>query len=67
MLKLEVSDNGNGVGQPGAVSEGVGLSNTRARLRTLYGVAHSFELANRPEGGLRVRVTIPFQTAGAAK
>jgi signal transduction histidine kinase len=67
MLRLEVSDNGNGVGQPGAVSEGVGLSNTRARLRTLYGAAHSFELANRPEGGLRVRVTIPFQTAGAAK
>ena len=61
-LTLDVSDNGAGVGDANAVSEGVGLANTRARLRTLYGEAHRFELANRPEGGLRVRLTIPFRT-----
>ena len=33
------------------------------RMRTLYGEAHQFELGNRPEGGLRVRLTIPFRRA----
>ncbi len=61
-LTLEVSDNGAGVADADAVREGVGLSNTRARLRTLYGEAHRFALGNRPEGGLRVRLTIPFRT-----
>jgi sensor histidine kinase YesM len=62
-LTLEVSDNGAGVSDANSLDEGVGLSNTRARLRTLYGEAHRFELGNRPEGGLRVRLTIPFRTA----
>lgn len=61
-LTLVVSDNGAGVSDTDALNEGVGLSNTRARLRTLYGDAHRFELGNRPEGGLRVRLTIPFRT-----
>jgi two-component system, LytTR family, sensor kinase len=62
-LTLDVCDNGAGVSDVSAVSEGVGLSNTRARLRTLYGDAHRFELGNRPEGGLRVRLVIPFRTS----
>jgi len=62
-LTLDVSDNGAGVKDTHAVSEGVGLSNTRARLRTLYGEAHRFELGNRPDGGLRVRLAIPFRRA----
>ena len=66
-LTLDVSDNGAGVSDANSLNEGVGLSNTRARLRTLYGEAHRFELGNRPEGGLRVRVTIPFQTAEKSK
>ena len=62
-LTLDVSDNGAGVSDANSLNEGVGLSNTRARLRTLYREAHRFELGNRPEGGLRVRLTIPFRTA----
>ena len=65
-LTLDVCDNGGGLETAAPLSEGVGLSNTRARLRTLYGEAHQFELANRPEGGLRVRLTIPFRTAEPA-
>jgi LytS/YehU family sensor histidine kinase len=66
-LTLDVSDNGAGVSNANAIREGVGLSNTRARLRTLYGEAHRFEMGNRPEGGLRVRLTIPFHTAEEAR
>ena len=49
-----------GVGGNGAVKEGVGLSNTRARLRELYGETHRFELVRGPAGGVRVEVSIPF-------
>jgi len=60
-LKLEVQDNGGGMADHGASREGVGLSNTRARLKQLYGVAHRFELANSREGGLVVSVRLPFR------
>jgi two-component system LytT family sensor kinase len=42
---------------------GVGLVNTRARLQQLYGPEHVFEIADRPQGGVRVRLEIPFTTA----
>ena len=63
-LRLEVCDNGPGL-QTGAnrsFVKGVGLSNTRARLDQLYGSAHSFEIGNAEEGGVLVRVTIPFHS-----
>jgi len=60
-LLLEVSDNGAGLQGNGPIEEGVGLSNTRARLRELYGPAHQFDLENGPEGGLRVRIRLPFR------
>jgi LytS/YehU family sensor histidine kinase len=58
-LTLEVQDNGGGL-EPSSRGDGVGLSNTRARLRTLYGDAHVFEFLTPAEGGLSVRVTLPF-------
>ena len=61
MLVLEVCDTGAGLGGNGPAEEGVGLSNTRARLRTLYGEAHRFELRDAPGGGWRVWLTIPFR------
>jgi two-component system LytT family sensor kinase len=62
-LTLEVSDNGAGLRQNGPVKEGVGLSNTRARLRELYGSAHRFEMLSGPEGGVRVELEMPFREA----
>jgi LytS/YehU family sensor histidine kinase len=59
-LALVVSDDGAGFGGNGALKEGVGLSNTRARLRELYGAAHRFELVPRKEGGVRIELNIPF-------
>ncbi len=61
-LKLEVQDNGDGLAGNGLSTERVGLSNTRARLKALYGEAHQFELLGTPEGGLLVRLAIPFHT-----
>jgi signal transduction histidine kinase len=62
MLRLEVCDNGKGLkAKPEALTERVGLSNTRARLKELYGSAHQFELCSGPEGGLIARVTIPLR------
>ena len=60
-LALEVCDNGGGLRDHAPAKEGVGLSNTRARLRELYGNAHHFELGSIPGSGLRVHLTIPFR------
>ncbi|MGA2016431.1 MAG: histidine kinase [Opitutaceae bacterium] len=59
-LVLTVSDNGGGVPAGGPPHEGIGLANTRARLAELYGDKQHFELVNRPDGGLCVRMVIPF-------
>jgi sensor histidine kinase YesM len=56
---LTVRDNGAGEPPGGFTREGIGLGNTRARLRELYGDRHRFELANHPEGGLVVRLSLP--------
>ena len=58
-IELVVRDNGGGQPAAGFVREGIGLGNTRARLRELYGDRHRFELANDPSGGLVVRVLLP--------
>jgi LytS/YehU family sensor histidine kinase len=61
-LQLEVRDNGRGLpaAEEGTMKEGLGLSNTRARLKQLYGAEHRFSLCNNPAGGLVVSLTIPF-------
>jgi signal transduction histidine kinase len=61
-LVLTVTDNGGGVPPGGFKREGIGLTNTRARLNELYGPRHGFELANEPAGGLCIRLTLPFTT-----
>jgi signal transduction histidine kinase len=60
-LHLEVRDNGDGLPPNEAPNEGVGLSNTRARLQQLYGNEHQFVFAKAPEGGLAVQMQIPFR------
>jgi signal transduction histidine kinase len=62
-LILTVSDNGSGIPSDGLKREGIGIANTRARLAELYGPRQKFELVNMPEGGLCVRITIPFSTS----
>lgn len=66
-LALTVRDNGLGIpsGDVQNLSEGVGLSNTRRRLRHLYGDGHTFKLSNDQEAGLTVNLVIPFKEAAA--
>jgi len=61
-LHLEVRDNGSGVKQgTGHLIEGVGLSNTRARLQYLYGAQSALSVRNLETGGLMVAAALPFQ------
>ncbi len=64
MLLLKVTDNGSGLppGRVGTTKEGVGLATTRARLERLYGSAYNLVLCNLPEGGVEVRILMPFAT-----
>jgi len=70
-LVLSVADDGPGCpaldGNDLPNGNGVGLVNTRERLRVLYGSDQSFEIRNRPEGGLVVTIVLPFETGGAPR
>jgi len=44
---------------------GVGLANTRERLRVLYGERQSFSIANRQPHGVEVHLRLPFDAAPA--
>ena len=60
-LYLEVRDTGSGRSADTNGPEGIGLTNTRARLARLYGADHHFELAATPAGGAAVRIDIPLR------
>jgi two-component system LytT family sensor kinase len=62
-LQIEVRDNGGGLPKGAAPDEGIGLSNSRARLQQLYGSQARFELNNAPGGGLAVTIAVPWRTA----
>ncbi|HKG21586.1 MAG TPA: histidine kinase [Blastocatellia bacterium] len=66
-LQLNVTDDGPGLAEAERTfpREGVGLSNTRERLRELYGDRQSLTLEAPPSGGLRVEVVIPYKVAPA--
>jgi len=61
-LIVEVSDDGHGpaVLTPRPVSNGVGLRNTRERLKAAYGSAARFTLDQAPEGGAVATLVIPL-------
>ena len=63
-LRLRVVNDGMPDRRP--VVEGVGLSNTRARLKALYGERASFEAKRRDGGGFVVEIRIPLEMKEAA-
>jgi len=60
--RLELSVHDDGPGFPRAIREGVGLRNTRNRLRALYGDHHSLSFS-RNGGETEVRVTLPLSAS----
>jgi two-component system, LytTR family, sensor kinase len=60
VLHLAVHDNGVGISAARNNREGIGLTNTRSRLRELYGDRATLELRNGAESGLVVELTLPF-------
>jgi LytS/YehU family sensor histidine kinase len=62
-LRLQVRDDGPGLAKN--AKRGVGLSNTEARLRQLYGTEQRMELTTPSEGGVLVSIAIPFRAATA--
>jgi two-component system, LytTR family, sensor kinase len=58
-LQLVVRDDGAGIALPH--HEGVGLANTRERLRRLYGEAQSFEVSSTPGRGTCVSLCLPYR------
>ena len=67
-LVMTVRNSGPGIvsapGQDGKSSNGIGLTNTAERLRTLYGDNQRFLTHSLAAGGYEVTIEIPFQKAG---
>jgi two-component sensor histidine kinase len=64
-LELMVRDDGAGV-VDSPPAGGRGLTNTRNRLRQLYGERHSVRITTPSNGGFVVELTIPFRAASNA-
>ena len=59
VLTLRIADDGRGLPPDAALTEGIGLRNTRRRLEELYGASARLEVTSRDGGGTEVIVTIP--------
>jgi len=66
-LQIQVRDNGHGVAGSEPVREGVGLSNTRTRLKQLYGERFALVLSNEPDRGFVVTIALPLEFERSAE
>jgi two-component system, LytTR family, sensor kinase len=75
MLELVVADDGPGCPQfdtgappaPPANGHGVGLFNTRERLKVLYAERQQFITRNRQPHGAEITIRLPFELGGAPR
>jgi two-component system LytT family sensor kinase len=69
-LEIALRDDGPGCSNKGeranGDSHGVGLANTRERLRVLYGERQHFSIGNREPRGAEVQIRLPFEAAPKA-
>jgi len=70
-LILSIFDNGKGIevfnGNGQMYEEGVGIRNTRERLKVIYGERASFQLNSLESGWTESRVTLPLQMSLASQ
>ena len=59
-VELVVEDDGDGMPPGTARRDGIGLSNTRERLRATYGEDHGLEIGASAESGTVARLTLPW-------
>ena len=64
VLHLSVRDNGPGVDPDSQATtrKRVGLANIQSRLEQLYHAEHRFAMETHPEGGVVVRLALPFRS-----
>jgi LytS/YehU family sensor histidine kinase len=63
ILSICLYNDGPALSLAGAAERtGVGLSNTRGRLITLYGAESSVELRNRDQAGVETIIKVPYRT-----
>ena len=64
-LYVEITDDGLGMPEQGTGGQGgVGLINTRERLKHMYNDAHTFNVDSSPGRGVTIRISVPFKEAG---
>jgi two-component system LytT family sensor kinase len=73
VLELIVEDNGRGLdgaltnsgrfmaARPSVDGLGIGLTNTRSRLKVLFGDRYAFRMSNTSSGGCRVEIRLPIE------
>ena len=66
LLEIQVCDDGPGLSVEGS-GNGLGLSNTRARLQHLYGEKQSLRLDTAARGGTIATVLLPYHLAEGTK
>ena len=62
-LELRVKDDGPGLSATDSPARGIGLANTRERLRQLYGDGASLAVENGDQGGAVVTMILPYHVA----
>jgi two-component system LytT family sensor kinase len=61
MLTLSVYNDGPSLSANGQTHSGIGISNMRTRLHSLYGDNFVFNMQNQSPGGVEVSVSVPFK------
>ncbi len=64
-LQLCVRDNGDALGKAATKGHGIGLRNTRERLKLFYPDLHTFQAAKLVTGGYEVFIEIPYEKVSA--